>query len=92
MDFGKGIWNGIFTLTDAIEEQINLKEISSIILIHQSLWIKKEEKVITYGNANKLLKGREKALMFLRNQTQADRVIILTSTQMLQRLLWHKLK
>ena len=53
---------------------------------------KKEEKVMTYENANRLLKGRQKVLNgFKRNifpikATQGNGLKILTSKQILQRL------
>ena len=56
ISFGREIYDGVITLNDGVEELINLKnEIDKFNAYPKpKYWNKKEEKVLTYENANRL--------------------------------------
>ena len=59
--FGSDICNGLITLNNELEEQINLKnESDQFYIFTKSKSQQNEEKTLTYENTNKLFQGRQK--------------------------------
>ena len=93
--FGRHNYGGVIMLNDAFEEQINPKIRSMILMniLNQKARIKKKAKILTYENAERLLKqtrnvlnGSGSKIFQIEKQTQGKGVKIITRKQMLQRL------
>ena len=92
ISFGREIYDGVITLNNGVEELINLKNKIDKFNAYPKpkCWNKKEEKVLTYENANRL-KGRQKIfhifeskIFLLGNQIHGKGLKTLTSKQMHQ--------
>ena len=62
--FGREINNGILTLNDALEDQLNSKD--AIVDYETKILRQKRKKALTFENALRLFKGRQKLLMVLK--------------------------
>ena len=99
--FRRDIYSKIFTLNDALEEEINLKDEIDKFKESTKLENQEKRKELTFENAIRLLNGRQKVLnsfkwkIFPKNKTKGKEIPwnvakplkILTPKQMLQNLL-----